>query len=95
MYTLRYLILILLFSAVATSATAVSTQAMDGYQASDHTIYFAVSSPEYEGDEPDGLCSSPNLVTWLQPASRIGFPQAYATAFYYGDYQPRAPPQLL
>lgn len=95
MYTLRYLILILLFSAVASSAAAPATQAIDGYQVTSTTVYFAVHSQEHEGDEPDGILTNPDLITWLQPASRIGLPQGKAIAFYYGDYLARAPPELL
>lgn len=95
MYTLRYLILVLLFSAVASSAAVPATQAVDGYQATSGTVYFAGHSQEHEGDEPDGILTNPDLITWRQPARRIGSPQGKAIAFYYGDYLARAPPQFL
>jgi hypothetical protein len=87
--------LALLLSSVASAATVAPVKSVDGYQADSTTVYFAVSSQEHEGDEPDELLTDTHVVVRRQVSTRIGLPQGKAVAFYYQDYQARAPPQLL
>ncbi|RUO25976.1 hypothetical protein CWE09_04410 [Aliidiomarina minuta] len=89
----RYLILLMLFSAVASPVTGVSVA--DGYQSTTDISHALVSAQEHEGDQPDAVLSTQADGRRILRDFCIGEPQHKAVLNAYSDYHCRAPPQLL
>ena len=92
---LNNLLLLLMFSALASTAQASHTAAVDGYldQASSH--FSVLSQAELESDPPEQLTND-TAITFSLPLSLERFEiikAALATANYQ-DFHARAPPYL-
>ena len=90
---LNNLLLLLMFSALASTAQASHTAAVDGYldQASSH--FSVLSQAELESDPPEQLTNNTSLSCSLPPSSeRFVCVEAVSIPSNYQDFHARAPP---
>lgn len=91
MQTLRSLILLILFSAIASTATAQSSAPIDGYLDVDSGPLLLISNP-HEGDHFDALVSQPRTFSVGHDTAPVGVVRQRVPQFTYANYLSRAPP---
>lgn len=95
MHTLRSLIVLLLISAFASSASAHSVNAIDGYLEQAQAQQSLISSQELEGDDPEALSFSNYKAVTYTELLLLPALTDQRTLSNYSDFHARAPPVNL